>query len=233
VATSGAQARRHGSRRRPWERRRTGWWGEYMPGAEIEDRDDTFMPRFLFAFWRLCQQRIATADGTDASHSAQVAADRAGVSPDVRIVRLRRREQPAKAHGGSREWHHRWPVRMLNRTLQNVAALLHLRTSVTPGKQERSRGPSCSGVSLGLDKLVDRLQRAGRARRRVSGWGGPGRPAVISHGGFPRSACRTRHPSSGEESALAVNLWAGEPGSPRGGPPRRRRPGPRARACQG
>jgi hypothetical protein len=41
--------------------------GEYAPGAQIEDHDDTFMPRFLFAFWRLCQQRIATAEVTTAS----------------------------------------------------------------------------------------------------------------------------------------------------------------------
>jgi len=85
--------------------------GEYTPGAEINDGDDTFMPRFLFAFWRLCQQRIAASDVMDASHSAQTAAGRAGVSPDVRIVRLRRSE-PAEAQGGSREWRHRWPVRM-------------------------------------------------------------------------------------------------------------------------
>lgn len=86
--------------------------GEYAPGAEIDDRDDTLMPRFLFAFWRLCEQKIATASAADVSHSAQLAADRARVSPDVRIVRLRRKEQPAKAQGGTRDWQHRWPVRM-------------------------------------------------------------------------------------------------------------------------
>lgn len=34
--------------------------GEYTAGSEIDDTDDTFTIRFLFAFWRLCEQRIAT-----------------------------------------------------------------------------------------------------------------------------------------------------------------------------
>jgi hypothetical protein len=86
--------------------------GEYEPGSEIDDADDLFMPRFLFAFWRLCEQRIALPEHAPVNHSAQVLADRAGVSPQVRIVRLRRPEQPADPGTGGREWKHRWTVRM-------------------------------------------------------------------------------------------------------------------------
>jgi hypothetical protein len=87
--------------------------GEYTPGSEIDDTDDLFMPRFLFAFWRLCEQRIAVPEHTPVNHSAQVLADRAGVSPEVRIVRLRRAEQqPGEPGAGEREWKHRWTVRM-------------------------------------------------------------------------------------------------------------------------
>jgi hypothetical protein len=48
-----------------------------------------------------------------------------------------------------------------------------------------------------------------------------------------RSGNRTRHPRSGAQSALAVNLWAGGPGSPRGGPPRRPPPDQLPRALCG
>jgi hypothetical protein len=51
------------------------------------------MPNFLFAFWRLCEQRIAVSEHAPVNHSAQVLADRAGIPPQVRIVRLRRAEQ--------------------------------------------------------------------------------------------------------------------------------------------
>lgn len=86
--------------------------GEYRLGQQIEDPNDTFMPRFLYAFWRLCEQRIATVDNTEVNHSAQVLAERAGVSPDVRVVRLRRSESQGNADHGGRQWHHRWIVRM-------------------------------------------------------------------------------------------------------------------------
>jgi hypothetical protein len=36
--------------------------GEYISGARIDDTDDTFARRFLYAFWRLCEQRIAAVD---------------------------------------------------------------------------------------------------------------------------------------------------------------------------
>lgn len=87
--------------------------GEYAPGSEIDDADDLFMPKFLFAFWRLCEQRIAVPEHAPVNHSAQVLADRAGIPPQVRIVRLRRAEQqPGDPASGGREWKHRWTVRM-------------------------------------------------------------------------------------------------------------------------
>jgi len=66
--------------------------GEYTTGEQIDDRDGTFVPRFLYAFWRLCEQRIADVGHAQAGHSARVLADRAGVPADVRVVRLRRRQ---------------------------------------------------------------------------------------------------------------------------------------------
>jgi hypothetical protein len=86
--------------------------GEYAPGEQIEDRDDTFMTRFLYAFWRLCQQQIATVQTTPVNHSAQVIAERTGVPPDVRVVRLRRTTQAGDSGQHDREWQHRWVVRM-------------------------------------------------------------------------------------------------------------------------
>jgi hypothetical protein len=87
--------------------------GEYAPGEQIDDHDDTFMPRFLYAFWQLCQQQIAAVDMGAVNHSAQVTADRAGLSPDVRVVRLRRTSSPVDGDHHGREWHHRWVVRIL------------------------------------------------------------------------------------------------------------------------
>jgi hypothetical protein len=87
--------------------------GEYTTGEQIDDRDDTFVPRFLYAFWRLCEQRIAEVGHAQAGHSARVLADRAGVPADVRVVRLRRTEQAGDASShAAREWQHRWIVRM-------------------------------------------------------------------------------------------------------------------------
>jgi hypothetical protein len=86
--------------------------GEYVPGTEVDDNDDLFTARFLCAFWRLCEQRIAVTSPAETGHSARVLAERAGVSPDVRIIRLRRAESAGDHDGGGREWHHRWVVRM-------------------------------------------------------------------------------------------------------------------------
>jgi hypothetical protein len=86
--------------------------GEYTPGEQINDPADTFMPRFLYAFWRLCDQQIATIDHAQVNHSAQVLAQRARVSPEVRVVRLRRTQQSQESGQAPRDWQHRWVVRM-------------------------------------------------------------------------------------------------------------------------
>lgn len=87
--------------------------GEYTPGSQIDDADDLFMAKFLFAFWRLCEQRIAVTEAADIPHSARVLAGKAGVPPDVRIIRLRRPVQPGTdGPAGGRDWQHRWVVRM-------------------------------------------------------------------------------------------------------------------------
>ena len=88
--------------------------GEYIPGQEIEDYDDLFSVKFLFAFWRLAEQRIALTEHAPVNHSAQVTVDRAGVSADVRVVRLRRTSERRTGDGstGRVDWQHRWPVRM-------------------------------------------------------------------------------------------------------------------------
>jgi hypothetical protein len=89
--------------------------GEYASGEILdEDQDGTLGSRFLYAFWRLCEQRIAAVQAAETGHSAQVIAARAGVPPDVRIVALRRTGSPGQAGGqaGAHQWHHHWVVRM-------------------------------------------------------------------------------------------------------------------------
>jgi hypothetical protein len=88
---------------------------EYASGEVLdEDADGTFGSRFLYAFWRLCEQRIALADQPEPGHSAKLAAAQAGVDPEVRVISLRRasgHNSPAPG-SGQHEWHHRWVVRM-------------------------------------------------------------------------------------------------------------------------
>lgn len=45
--------------------------GEYTPGSEIDDCDDTFAMRFLYAFWRLCEQRVVVTEPAEVRHSAR------------------------------------------------------------------------------------------------------------------------------------------------------------------
>ena len=89
--------------------------GEYASGAILDqDQDGTLGSRFLYAFWRLCEQQIGAVQAAPAGHSAQVTAARAAVKPDVRVVALRRAGpsgQPA-AQAGPHQWHHHWVVRM-------------------------------------------------------------------------------------------------------------------------
>ena len=92
------------------ENRVEGDW--YVPGSEIDDPDDLFAVKFLYAFWRLCAQRIAASELAPVTHSAQVVADRAGVSADARIVKLRRIERKPTDEEKPIDWQHRWTVRM-------------------------------------------------------------------------------------------------------------------------
>ena len=89
--------------------------GEYASGAILDqDPDGTLGSRFLYAFWRLCEQQIGAVQAAPAGHSAQVTGARAGVNPHVRVVALRRAgpsSRPA-AEAGPHQWHHHWVVRM-------------------------------------------------------------------------------------------------------------------------
>jgi len=90
--------------------------GEYTSGNQIEDVDDTFTLRFLYAFWRLCEQRIAEVEHLQTNHAARVIAERTGLSPEVRLIRLRQRVEQRGGKPTGRNWQHRWVVRMLIRT---------------------------------------------------------------------------------------------------------------------
>jgi hypothetical protein len=71
--------------------------GQYSSGAILdEDQDGTLGSRFLYAFWRLCEQRIAAQQAVPTGHSAQVTAAKAAVPPEVRVVALRRTGSPAR-----------------------------------------------------------------------------------------------------------------------------------------
>jgi hypothetical protein len=85
--------------------------GEYSAEMALDDPDDTFVLRFLYAFWRLCDQKLAVTEHSPVTQSAAAAAERAGHSPEVRVVRLRTLDQRGS---GSRQvvWKHRWVVRM-------------------------------------------------------------------------------------------------------------------------
>ena len=89
--------------------------GEYASGAILDqDQDGTLGSRFLYAFWRLCEQQIGAVQAAPAGHSAQVTAARAGVNPDVRVVALRRTGSSGRpaAQTDPHQWHHHWVVRM-------------------------------------------------------------------------------------------------------------------------
>lgn len=85
---------------------------EYRPGDEIDDADDMFTLKFLYAFWRLCAQNITTLDDVPAGHNARLLAERAGVSPEVRVATLRPTTRTSTSQPASTDWHHRWVVRM-------------------------------------------------------------------------------------------------------------------------
>jgi hypothetical protein len=60
--------------------------GEYASGAALEDPEGTLDSQFLYAFWRLCEQRIGAVEMALSSRSAHAAAARAGMSADVRVA---------------------------------------------------------------------------------------------------------------------------------------------------
>ena len=86
--------------------------GEYT-GDVVDDTDGQFASRYLYAFWRLCAQRIVTVN-------RRGELDGPGTAPssteeeDVRIVQLRSfspyAEDDSADHG--RTYKHRWIVRM-------------------------------------------------------------------------------------------------------------------------
>ncbi|MGC4939311.1 hypothetical protein [Kribbella sp. DT2] len=88
--------------------------GDYVPGAEIPDDDGFFTARFLYAFWRLCEQDIAEVSPTEVGHAARVTSERAGVPAEVRVAQLRPTARPAVSADGPDvdRWNHRWVVRM-------------------------------------------------------------------------------------------------------------------------
>ena len=86
--------------------------GEYTVGSEINDVDDTFVLRFLYAFWRLCEQRIAEVEPVDTGHAAQLAAEKTGMPAEVRVVRLRQRATAASGEPAARNWQHQGVVKM-------------------------------------------------------------------------------------------------------------------------
>ncbi|MCM3850103.1 hypothetical protein ND486_28315 [Pseudonocardia sp. DR1-2] len=87
--------------------------GEYTPGQEIDDTDDRFGTRLLYAFWRLCAQHISTDTDLPETHSARTLAQQARVNPDIRVLDIRPRDnQPGTTAPTPVQWHHRWVVRM-------------------------------------------------------------------------------------------------------------------------
>jgi hypothetical protein len=91
--------------------------GEHLVGSQIHDPDTTFLRRFLFAFWRLCEQRIATTDTAPAGHAGTLMAHRIGATPDVCIVALRKQQRRAEGPGEPDAahpvaWTTRWTVKM-------------------------------------------------------------------------------------------------------------------------
>jgi len=88
---------------------------DYAPGTVIDDDEDsTFASRFMYAFWRICDQRIATITTTATGPTSRKTTAKARRPADVRVVALRRPASPAAGAGqpGQVQWQHRWVVRM-------------------------------------------------------------------------------------------------------------------------
>ena len=92
-------------------------WVTHADQQPVEERDNRSR-RVQGALVRglapagLCAQRIAASELARVTHSAQVVADRAGVSADARIVKLRRIGRKPTDEAKPVDWQHRWTVRM-------------------------------------------------------------------------------------------------------------------------
>jgi hypothetical protein len=95
-----------------WACRRIGWSASTSPAIRSSTTTTHSCRGFLYAFWRLCEQQIAAVSRAETNHSARVLADRAGVPAEVRIVRLRRAAPFGATGQSSRDWQHRWVVRI-------------------------------------------------------------------------------------------------------------------------
>jgi hypothetical protein len=81
-----------------------------VPGTVLPDPDRNIASRLTYAFFRLADQRIGAVEPAPINHSAQVIAQRAATTPDVRIVRLRATAREAGHVSRAVDWSHRWVV---------------------------------------------------------------------------------------------------------------------------
>ncbi|MEV5673639.1 hypothetical protein AB0L28_33335 [Streptomyces sp. NPDC052503] len=89
--------------------------GEWA-GGRVEDPDDDFACRYMFAFWRLVVQGITTTASTPRAPGGPRTVGHPQ-DPDIRVVRLARQipaqRTPEPSEGKEvRLYQHRWPVRM-------------------------------------------------------------------------------------------------------------------------
>lgn len=89
--------------------------GEWA-GGRVDDPNDDFAFRYMFAFWRLVAQGVTTTQPLTGPPTRPRTTD-VPSDPDVRVVRLakqvpvqRSKETAEGKH--VRTYHHRWPVRM-------------------------------------------------------------------------------------------------------------------------
>lgn len=86
-------------------------------GGRVEDPNDDFACRYMFAFWRLVAQGVTTAQPVVPLQAGRRAAVGEPYDPAVRVIRLARqlpgqRSDKGEQGAGMRAYHHRWPVRM-------------------------------------------------------------------------------------------------------------------------
>ncbi|WUW27005.1 hypothetical protein OG521_39845 (plasmid) [Streptomyces sp. NBC_01463] len=89
--------------------------GEWS-GGRVEDHDDDFACRYMFAFWRLVAQGITTTTSPPPAPQGPQSTGHPH-DPDIRVVRLARQipaQRTSEAGQGKevRTYRHRWPVRM-------------------------------------------------------------------------------------------------------------------------